>query len=259
MFTYDDFHFLSIIADYVLSLHFPSACTDINTIMNKSQTGSITQCCPETKTELDYCNMRVANWVANCVWWSLQVWKFYYSVSHPSQCVNCLSRSCVCEFNNIIGPQNWNGITLERRSTTPTRLIVRETIIVVDDAIIWFHRKNRTAVGTCMVNIRIIVEGWSADWDMVVEGGEMGHLWRDHDNSNLNWWREAVWKEKKKKETVNSKNTKQAGNQLTISEGLNHNRRWRRIKDIVYLDARISIFITIYCQKSLDQLWQRLR
>jgi len=69
MFTYDDFHFLSIIADYVLSIHFPSARTDINTIVNKLQTGSITQCCPETKTKLDYCNMRVAN----CVWWSLQV------------------------------------------------------------------------------------------------------------------------------------------------------------------------------------------
>ena len=105
---------------------------------------------------------------------------------------------CVCECNNIIGPQNWNGITLERRSTTPPRLIVRETMIVVDDAIIWFHRKNHTAVGTCIVNIRIVVEGWSADWDMVVEGSEMGQSWRDHDNPNLNWWREAVWKEKKR-------------------------------------------------------------
>lgn len=93
MFTYGLLMMTStFIADYVLSIHFPSARTDINTIVNKLQTGSITQCCPEIKTKLDYCNMRVANWVANC-----GVYKYEnYSASHPSQCVNCLSRSCVC-------------------------------------------------------------------------------------------------------------------------------------------------------------------
>jgi len=53
IFTYDEFHFLPTIADYVLfSIYFLSACIDINKTMNKLQTGSIAQCCPEAKTKL---------------------------------------------------------------------------------------------------------------------------------------------------------------------------------------------------------------
>jgi len=149
--------------------------------------------------------------VGNRVWWSN---KYENSIMAFPIHRNVLTvfHDLVCECNNIIGPRNWKGITLERRSTAPMRLIVRETIVVVDDAIIWFHRRNRAAVGMCVVNIRIVMEGRSVDWDTIVEGGELGHLRRDHDNSNLNWWRGAVWKEKRDGEFKTYKNTKQAGN-----------------------------------------------
>jgi len=92
-FTYDDFQ---SIADYVLSMHFLSARTDINKTMNRLQTGSIAQCRPETKTKLNYCNVRVAD----CVWQSgkhensimaFTIYRNALIVFHDLVCVNVIT------------------------------------------------------------------------------------------------------------------------------------------------------------------------